>query len=178
MTRFALVDPAAAEGVAAELLASLTAGGREAGPMRRAMANAPALLRGYLGLTRALKRSHIDRRISERIALAAQEWIGCEACLAAHSDAARALGLSEHDIALARQGTATDADVAAMVSFGLQVLVAPSEVTDAQIDELRGHGFGDEEIAEVVGVVALQLLPGAFNLIAGIRPPISERSPA
>ena len=52
--------------------------------------------------------SHLDRRITERIALAAQEWIGCEYCLAAHTEAAHTLGLSERDIALARQGTATD----------------------------------------------------------------------
>ena len=57
--------------------------------MVRAMANAPASLGGYMGLNRAMKRSHLDRRISERIALAAHQWIGCNVCLAAHTHAAR-----------------------------------------------------------------------------------------
>ncbi len=85
-----------------------------------AMANAPALLRGYVDLT-AMKRSHIDRRISERILLAVHEWLGCAYCVEAHRHAARALGLSEDEISLARHGTATDSKTAPIVAFGQQV---------------------------------------------------------
>jgi hypothetical protein len=69
MPRFELVDPERAEGAAGELLAELARGGTP-GPMLRAMANAPVLLRGYIDLNRAMKRSHLDRRIRERISLA------------------------------------------------------------------------------------------------------------
>ena len=171
MARIEPVVLDAAEGKARVLLDELVERGGEPGPMVRAMANAPALLRGYLDLSRAMKRSHLDRRITERIALAVQEWLGCEYCLAAHSRAARELGLGEHDIALARQGTATDPRVAAMVAFGQQVIAAPAEITDEQVARLRAHGYTDEQIAEVVGIVALQQLTGAFNLVAGIHPP-------
>jgi hypothetical protein len=68
----------AATGKARELLDELASRGGEPGPMVRAMANAPALLRGYLDLNRAMKRSHLDRRISERIALAVHEWLDCD----------------------------------------------------------------------------------------------------
>jgi hypothetical protein len=64
-----------AQGKARELLNELVERGGEPGPMVRAMANAPALLRGYLDLTRAMKRSHIDRRITERINLAVHAWL-------------------------------------------------------------------------------------------------------
>jgi uncharacterized peroxidase-related enzyme len=155
---------------ARDLLEELRARGSEPGPMVRAMANAPALLRGYVELNRAMKRSHLDRRVSERISLAVQEWIGCDYCVEAHSRAARALGLSENDIELARQGTAIDSKVAAMVAFGQQVLAAPAEITDEQVQELRDLGYSDEQIAEVVALVALNVLTGAFNLVAGIHP--------
>lgn len=168
MARIEPVDPGRASGKTRELLDELTARGGDLGPMVRSMANAPALLRGYLDLNRAMKRSHLDRRISERIALAVQEWIGCDYCLAAHTQAARELGLSDRDIELARQGTATDAKTAAMLAFGQQLIAAPSEVNDQQIDELRAFGYSDEQIAEVAGLVSLQLLTGAFNLVAGI----------
>ena len=36
------------------------------------------------------------------------------------------------------------------------------------VDRLRTHGYRDEQIAEVAWLVALQLLTGAFNLIADI----------
>jgi uncharacterized peroxidase-related enzyme len=170
MPRIQPIEMDAASGTAKELLGELASRGGEPGPMVRAMANAPALLRAYLDLNRAMKRTHVDRRIVERINLAVHEWLGCEYCLVAHTRAARQLGLSDVDIELARQGTATDPKVAAMVAFGQQVIVAPGEVTDAQIDALRAHGYSDEQIAEVVGLVALQLLTGGLNLIAGIEP--------
>ena len=169
MARIDPIDRGLADGRARELLDELAARGTEPGPMARAMANAPALLRGYLDLSRAMKRSHLDRRVSERISLAVHEWLGCDYCVEAHSRAARALGLSEHDIALARQGTAIDPKVAAMAAFAQQVHAAPAEITDEQVQELRELGYSDEQIAEVPGLVALNVLTGAFNLVAGIH---------
>ena len=176
MARIQPLDREVADGRARQLLDELAARGAEPGPMVRAMANAPALLRGYVELSRAMKRSHLDRRISERISLAVQEWLGCDYCIEAHSDAARSLGLTEHDIRLARHGTATDPKVAAIVAFGQQVIVAPAEVTDEQIEELRSLGYTAEQIAEVVGLVALNVLTGSFNLVAGIHPAATVRS--
>jgi uncharacterized peroxidase-related enzyme len=170
MTRIEPIELEQATGKGRELLDELTARGGEPGPMVRAMANAPALLRGYLDLNRAMKRTHLDRRIVERINLAVHEWLACEYCLVAHTRAARHLGLTDADIELARQGTATDPKIATMVAYGQQVIAAPGEVTDTQIEELRAHGYTDEQIAEVVGLVALQLLTGGLNLVAGIEP--------
>jgi uncharacterized peroxidase-related enzyme len=176
--RIQSVDREAAGGRARELLDEYAARGGEPGPMVRTMAAAPALLRGYLDLSRAMKRSHLDRRITERISVAVQEWLGCDYCVEAHSRAARQLGVSEHEIRLARQGTASDPKVAAMVAYALQVHVAPADVTDEQLAELRDLGYSDEQIAEVVGLVSLQLMTGAFNLVAGIHPPTTARSAA
>jgi AhpD family alkylhydroperoxidase len=165
------IDLDAATGKAKALLDEYTTrGGGEPGPMVLAMANAPVLLRAYLDLNRAMKRTHLDRRIVERINLAVHEHLGCEYCLVAHTRAARQLGLTDEDIELARQGTATDPAIAAMVAFARQVLVAPRDVTDAQVDELRSHGYDDEAISEVPGLVSLQLLTGGLNLVAGIEP--------
>ena len=144
--------------------------------MVRGMANAPALLRGYLDLTRAMKRTHLDRRITERISLAVHEWLSCDYCLAAHAKAARTLGLSETDIELARQGTATEPAVAAIVAFAQQIIASPGEVTDEQVQDLREHGYSDEQIVEVVGLVSLQFLTGAFNLVAGTHLPATART--
>jgi AhpD family alkylhydroperoxidase len=177
-TRIAPVSVDAAEARSRELLEELAGRGSQPGPMVLTMAKAPALLRGYVELSRAMKRSHLDRRVSERISLAVQEWLGCDYCVDAHSRAARALGLSETDIELARQGTAIDPKVAAMVAFGQQVVAAPAEITDYQVDELRELGYSDEQIAEVPGLVALNVLTGAFNLVAGIHPTTSARSAA
>ena len=176
-SRLPLIDPDQASGAVKETLDELVKRG-PLGPMMRGMANSSALLRGYLELSRAMKRSHLDRRVSERLSLAVQEWIGCDYCLAAHTEAARKLGLSETDIELARQGTATDPKIAALVGFAQQIAAAPSEVSDVQVDELRALGWRDEQIADVVGLVALNILTGSFNLVAGIHSTTSARSAA
>ena len=176
-SRLPLIDPDQASGAVKQTLDELSRRG-PLGPMIRGMANSTALLRGYLELSRAMKRSHLDRRVSERLSLSVQEWIGCDYCLAAHTEAARQLGLSETDIALARQGTATDPKVAALVAFAQQIAAAPSEVSDEQVAELRDLGWRDEQIADVVGLVALNILTGSFNLVAGIHSTTPARSAA
>jgi AhpD family alkylhydroperoxidase len=117
MPRNEPLDHAQAPGRARELLDELASRGGEPGPMVRAMANAAALLRGYIDLNRAIKRMHVDRRITERISLAVHEWLGCDYCIVAHTRAARELGLDDSDIALARQGTATDPKAAALIAL-------------------------------------------------------------
>jgi uncharacterized peroxidase-related enzyme len=178
LTRLTPVDPQLTTDSVKETLDELGARTGGLGPMVLTMATSSALLRGYAGLNRAMKRSHLDRRITERISLAVQEWLGCAYCVAAHSDAARALGVTETDIQLARHGTATDPKIAAIVAFGLQVVAAPSEIGDADVEALRGYGYRDEQIADVVGLVALNVLTGSFNLVAGIEPAPQLRSVA
>ena len=172
MPRIEPLELDAATGKAKELLDEYATRGGDAGPMVRAMAQAPVVLRAYMDLSRTAKRSHVDRRIVERINLAVHEWLRCAYCVDAHTRAARKLGLSERDIRLAREGTATDPKIAALVALGRQLIVAPAEVSDAQIAELREYGYSDEEIAEVVALVAQQQLTGAFNLVAGIEPSV------
>ena len=171
MARIEPIPMEQAEGKARELLDEVVQRGGEPGPMVRAMANAPTLLRGYLDLTRAMKRSHIDGRITERINLAVHESLHCDYCLVAHTRAARRLGVPEGEIQLARQGTSSDPAIAAIVAFAQQVLAAPGEITDDDFERLRALGYTDEQIAEVAGLVGLQLLTGAFNLITGIHAP-------
>jgi AhpD family alkylhydroperoxidase len=178
MTRLNPVDPEQATGRAQELLDEHATRGGKAGPMVLTMAQAPALLRAYMDLSRTMKRSHLDRRVSERISIAVHAWLGCDYCVEAHSRAARELGVPEHEIALAREGISADPKAAGLVAFGQQVLVAPSEVSDEQIEGLRELGYTDEQIAEVPALVALNVMTGAFNLVAGIHPTTNARSAA
>jgi hypothetical protein len=60
--------------------------------------------------------------------------------------------------------------MAAIITLALQIHREPTAITDEQILALRGHGYSDREIADVVGIVALNILTGAFNLVAGLRP--------
>ncbi|MEV4567720.1 carboxymuconolactone decarboxylase family protein [Nonomuraea sp. NPDC049419] len=170
MRRFVPLEPATAPGKSKDLLQDILDRRGSVGEMVATMAHSPALLEGYLNLSRAMKRVKLPRALSEKVSLAVQEWIGCGTCMQAHIEAARAAGLSEADIALARQGTSTDAREAALIAVAVRVLAEPSSLTDADVADLRAHGWSDRVIAEIVGVVTLNLLTGAFNLLAGLQP--------
>lgn len=164
------LDPADAPDRSRELLEGIIGRHGSVGDMVATMAHSPALLQGYLDLSRAMKRAKLPRRVSEKLSLAVQSWIGCQTCLAAHTEAGRAAGLSETDIALAREATATEPREAALLGFAVQVLAEPASITADDVATLRRHGWSDRVIAEVVGLVSLNLLTGAFNLVAGIQP--------
>jgi AhpD family alkylhydroperoxidase len=170
MRRLTPLDPAEAPEKSRELLNDIIGRRGGVGDMVATMAHSPALLQGYLDLSRAMRRVKLPRTLSEKISLAVQEWIGCGHCLQAHAEAGRAAGLSESDIALARQGTSTDAREAALIALAVRVLAEPSSITDGDVAELRAHGWSDRIVAEIVGVVALNLLTGAFNLLVGLEP--------
>src|SRR4028119_1826332 len=176
MPRIEPIETNAATGKAKELLDELAGRGGEPGPMVRAMANAPVVLRSDPGLHRGVERSSSERRGTGRPARAAPDGPGegqrpgraaqlpgpqpggqaqphrpprdgarqpgrprvarprpppapaprprapprGASCRAARPRAARELGLSELDIERARQGTATDPKVAALVAYGQQ----------------------------------------------------------
>ncbi|MEU7859373.1 carboxymuconolactone decarboxylase family protein [Nonomuraea sp. NPDC049141] len=170
MRRLTALDPADAPGKSRELLNDIISRRGNVGEMVSTMAHSPAMLQGYLDLSGAMKRSKLPRSLSEKISLALQEWIGCGLCMDAHTQAARAAGLSDADIALARQGTSADAREAALIAVAVRVLAEPSSLTDQDIADLRGHGWNDRIIAEIPGLVALNLLTGSFNLLAGLEP--------
>jgi AhpD family alkylhydroperoxidase len=169
------LDPTEAPGKSRELLDDIIGRRGGVGDMVATMAHSPALLQGYLDLSRAMKRSKLPRTLSEKISLAVQEWIDCAYCQQAHTEAARAAGLSESDIALARQGTSTDAREAAMIAMAVRILAEPSSITDEDVAGLRAHGWSDRTIAELPGLVALNQLTGTFNLLAGLEPSDQER---
>lgn len=169
MRAIAPLTPEEAPEKSRELLAGIVGRHGSAGDMVATMAHSPALLQGYLDFSRALKRVKLPRQLSEKVSLAAQGWIGCGTCMAAHTAAARAAGLSDTDIALAREATAIEPREAALLTFAVRVLAEPASITADDVVELRGHGWTDRVIADVVGLVSLNLLTGSFNLVAGIE---------
>ena len=170
MPRLTRLTPDTAVGASRGLLADLVSRHGRIGDMVSTMAHSPAVLGGYLQLSRAMKRAKLDRGISELISIAVQTLQGCGLCLDAHVSAARARGVAEEEIERARAGTSAEPAIAAIIALALQVYREPASITDEQVTVLREHGYSDREIADVVGVVALNVLTGAFNLLAGLTP--------
>ena len=170
------LTPETATGKAQEALTDIYQRHGSAGPMVRAMANSPALLRGYLDLSRATKRIKLDRALSERVSIAVQAEIGCDYCLLAHREAARAAGVGEDEIAQAIDASSSDERVEALLEFAVAVLRQPAAIEDHDLEHLRALGYSDNQIADTVALVALNQLTGSFNLVAGLHPAMATAS--
>ncbi|WP_409235527.1 carboxymuconolactone decarboxylase family protein [Streptomyces sp. PA5.6] len=170
MPRLTRLTPDTAVGASRDLLADLVSRHGQIGDMVSTMAHSPAVLGGYPQLSRTMGRAKLDRRISERISIAVQALQGCGLCLEAHVSAARRLGVDDEEIERAHAGTSAEPAIAAIIDLALRVYREPTSITDDQIDAIREHGYSDRAIADVVGVVALNILTGAFNLLAGLTP--------
>lgn len=173
-TRFPAHTPESATGRAAELLADLwNRHDGAVGSMVRTMAGSSVLLSGYLDLSRATKRSKLSRADAERVSIALQALLGCGTCLDAHITAGRAAGLDDADVQLAQLGTATTTKSADLIDYALAVQENPAAIDDDTLARLRSHGYSDRELLDVIGLVALNHLTGALNLVAGLHPEAS-----
>ncbi len=133
----------------------------------RVIANSPAGLAGFLGLSGDLAKGSLDARTRERIALAVAEVNGCDYCLAAHSYLGRNLAkLDDTEIAANRAGHSNDPKAAAAVGFAVSVVKSRGHVTDADLDAVRAAGFDDAQIVEIVLHTALNTLTNYVNEVA------------
>ena len=130
------------------------------------MANSPAVLEAYLEFSGKLKKTKLPAKVREAVALAIGEKNRCEYCIAAHTQGGHAAGLTDAETMQARQGEADDPKLGAVLKLALAIVETKGFVSDDQLAAARQAGLSDEEITEVVGLVALNLFTNYFNHVA------------
>lgn len=133
----------------------------------RGSRRSPAVAHGYRSFAGALREAELTPQLRQLIAIAVAERTGCAGCARAQAAEPRALGLSEEDIRLARRGRAENRQDETALQFALALACTPPAPTGAQLARLRELGFREAELAEIVAVVALNLLAGALERLAG-----------
>ena len=133
----------------------------------RLVGTSPAALEGYLGLSKALGKGSIDAATGERIALAIAGVNQCGYCLSAHAYLGKNLvKLDDAEIAANRGGGSGNAKADAAVRFAVQVARARGHVADAEVQAVKGAGFSEAEIIEIVLHVALNTWTNYINEVA------------
>ncbi len=166
MSRLDQISPEVATGKAKELLDAVKGKLGLVPNMTRAMANAPAVLDGYLSLSGALGKGALPAKTREQIALAVGQANGCDYCLAAHSAIGKMVGLTADQILDSRRGTSVDSKTDAIIRFARQVVEKQGRVTDADLADARIAGLDDSAVAEIVANVALNIFTNYFNHVA------------
>lgn len=133
----------------------------------RLVANSPAALEGYLGMSGALAKGSLPAQTRERIALAVAQINDCGYCLAAHSYLGKNLAkLSDAEIATNRHGGSLDPKADAAVRFAAEVVRARGHVSDTDVRAVRMAGYDDAQIVEIVQHVALNTWTNYINVVA------------
>jgi AhpD family alkylhydroperoxidase len=164
MSRLPLVDPSHAQGQAHDLFEAVRSRVGRVSNMMKAMANSPAVLEGYLGLSGALAGGSLDPKLRERIAIEAAQSHGCNYCLAAHDLTGRLAGLDEEERLANRRGHSHDPKADVALEFTRTLIDGRGNVTGEDIRRVKEAGYSDGEVAEIMALVALNVLTNYFNI--------------
>jgi uncharacterized peroxidase-related enzyme len=135
--------------------------------LMQVVGNSPAALGGYLALNGALASGALGAKTGERIALAIAEINTCGYCLAAHTYLGRHVArLDDAEIAANRAGASNDPKADAAVRFAVSVALDRGHVSDAAVRAVKGAGYSNAEVMEIVAHVALNTLTNYVNEVA------------
>ena len=135
--------------------------------LMKLVGHSPAALEGYLSLNGALTKGKLDVQLRERIALTVAEFNGCNYCLSAHDYLGRNVAkLSDGEIDAARDGHSQNTRADAALQFARRIVEHRGRVTDTDLATLRGAGFDEASVIEIVVTVALNVLTNYVNNVA------------
>ena len=135
--------------------------------MFRLIANSPAALGGYLGLSGALNKGSLPAPTRERIALAVAEINGCSYCLSAHTYLGKNVAkLDDVEITANRSGASMDPKADAAVRFAAKVARERGHVGEDDRRAVKLAGYDDAQIIEMVLHVALNTWTNYINEVA------------
>ena len=167
MSRIPAIDPATADAKAKPLLDAVQKSLGLTPNLFRVAAQSPAALEALLGFNGALAKGNFKGKVRESISLAVAEANSCDYCLSAHTAIGKGAGLSDSDIAAAREGRATDAKTAAIVRFARSLVDSRGHATDSELAALRAAGLTDGDIIEVVANTVVNIFTNYLNHVAG-----------
>lgn len=167
MNRIAQLDPQAATGPAKALFEGVQGKLGVVPNLFRVLGNAPAALQGYLSFSGALADGQFSPKVREQIALTVAETNQCAYCLSAHSFIGGKLGLTQQELAEARQAAAADPRTEAILKLAHSIVIQRGELGAAGLEEARRAGLTDGDIVETVAHVALNIFSNYVNHIAG-----------
>lgn len=169
MARLNVLDPETTKGWSGRLLKKVGEGSGVIPNMFRALGNSAWALDGFLTLNGNIAQGKIGGQLIKMVTLATSEYNGCEYCVAAHTAMAQGAGLLTADQALGARGfKGIDDRSNAALAFTREVLSSKGKVTAAALDAVRDAGFDDEEIIEILSVMAMSTLANYVSNVSEI----------
>jgi uncharacterized peroxidase-related enzyme len=146
--------------------------------LHRLMSISPNVLGGRDSLRGSLAKT-LDVKTREGIAQAVSEADACNYCLAAPSFVAGNMAkLSPDEIARNSEGCSSDPRRQAAIAFAKALIETHDKVSDAQFAAVRGTGWTEANIVEMIALTAQFLLTNFMNNAVQTPVDFPEVSPA
>ena len=166
MSRLNLIEPANAEGKAAELLAAVKSKLGLVPNLTKVMANQPAVLDTYLAIGGALSGGAFDPKTREAIALTVAGANQCDYCASAHSAISAGMKVDQAEISKRLNGHSDDAKLNTLLKFTSTIVDKRGLVSDADLSEFKAAGYNDADVTEVIANVVANIFTNYLNHVA------------
>jgi uncharacterized peroxidase-related enzyme len=140
-----------------------------------ALAHRPAEWRAFVAYHDALmeRESGLTAAEKELIVVATSAANDCLYCVVAHGAIARVRTrnpLIADQVAVDWRKADLSERQRAMLGFAVKLAVEPAHVTEADLAELRGHGFSDDDIWDIGAITALFAMSNRMAHLTAMRP--------
>jgi uncharacterized peroxidase-related enzyme len=127
------------------------------------MAHSKAFFGGFMTLSKSLENGRLSQKVRESIALSVAGFNHCAYCTAAHSKLAATCHISPKEIALNLKSKSEEAKIGALLEFCHKVLEKRGHLEGADLEKMLHHGWVEEDLIEIIGVIALNITTNYFN---------------
>ena len=131
-----------------------------------AIAHSPVMLKALLAYGETIKSGEFSPKETEAIALTTGEENSCQYCLSAHSAIAQKLGFNEQEIVQLRKGGIEDTKLKALTALTREIVAQRGYPSHGLIEEFFSVGYSQAALAELIGLISLNIFTNYFNHIA------------
>ncbi len=164
MSRIKIKEPSDSTGSHAELFSQINEAFGTVPNMFKVIGNSEAALESMWRSFGALGKGKLGAKLGEQIAVLVADMNRCEYCLSAHTALGRKAGASEDEMRAAQAGESSDPRTQAALLFSRKIVQNKAAINSNDIDEIKAAGFNDEEIAEILAHVALNIFTNYTNI--------------
>jgi uncharacterized peroxidase-related enzyme len=141
----------------------------------RALAHRPDEWRAFFAYHDALmeKESGLSKAEQQLIVVATSAANDCLYCVVAHGAVARVRSknpLIADQVAVDWRKADLEPRQKAMIGFAVKLATHPAEVEESDLEELREHGFSDEDIWDIGAITAFYALSNRMAHLTAMRP--------
>jgi len=169
MTRINPLSIENASPASAELLTQVKSNVGMVPNLYGAIAHSPAALGAYLSFSQAIGGSTISPALREQIALTTAGYNSCDYCSSAHTLMGKGAGVESDELTRNLAGESNDSKTQAALTFATAIIDKRGFVDDAELAAVRGAGYSQEEIVEIIAVVSINIFTNYFNHIAEVE---------